>query len=188
MFFRQNTPTPRTESELQGSVESALLRADAETIQIVVSIAGLFGCISYADRDFSDRERQLVRNLLQTIKGISAFDADAILHTLQRNIVHISTTEAPRFCRTLLQLADRELRLSVLDMLLDIAAVDHDISNEELIVLRQVTTSFGLEQADYNRLQAKHRTKLRSLRPNPNAADDDDASTTALDSALPPKH
>jgi uncharacterized tellurite resistance protein B-like protein len=182
MFFRQNTPTPRTESELQGSVESALVRADAETIQIVVSVVGLFGCISYADRHFSDRERQLVRNLLQTIQGISAFDADAILHTLERNIVHISTTEAPRFSRTLLQLANRELRVAVLDMLLDIAAVDHDISNDELVVLRQATKSLGLDQTDYNRLQAKHRSKLRALKLGPEF----DSEPCEVEPATPP--
>lgn len=164
MFFRNDILPPGSESVLQSCVENALRNSDAETIQIVTAIVGLFGCISYADREFSEREQQLVRNLLLTIQGISAFEADAILRTLHNQIVPVSTTEAPRYSRALLQLADRDLRLAVLEMLLDIAAVDHDVSNEEVIVLRQVTKGLGLDQGDYNKLQERHRSKLRALR------------------------
>lgn len=55
------------------------------------------------------------------------------------------------------------MRLHVLDMLLDVAAVDYDISSTEVVFLRQVTQALGLEQNDYNDLQSKHRTLLTTL-------------------------
>jgi uncharacterized tellurite resistance protein B-like protein len=163
MFFRQTPPSAPSSTDLAGSVARALPGADSETLQIVTAVVGLFGCVSYADREFSEREQHIVRNLLQTIHGISASEADGIMTALRSDIITISTTEAPRFSRVLFQLTDRDLRLSVLDMLLDIAAVDHDIASDEVVVLRQITKGLGLEQGDYNHLQSKHRSKLRAL-------------------------
>ena len=50
-------------------------------------------------------------------------------------------------------------------MLLDVAAADHALGNEEVVLLRQITRALGLEQADYNDLQSKHRDKLSALQP-----------------------
>lgn len=164
MFFRRRKPAPSDESELAGIIGSTLPQADAETRQIVTAVAGLFGCVSYADREFSPKESAAVRALLQTIVGIDERSADAIVDALAQNIVHVSTVEAPRYARTLKQLGDRELRLHVLSMLLEVAAADHEISQAEAVMLRQLTTSLGLEQSDYNALQASHRDKLASLK------------------------
>jgi uncharacterized tellurite resistance protein B-like protein len=48
--------------------------------------------------------------------------------------------------------------------LLEVAAADHEITHNEVTVLRQLTTALGLEQADYNTAQEKHRAKLSALR------------------------
>jgi uncharacterized tellurite resistance protein B-like protein len=164
MFFRRTQQAPESASTLLQAIQTALPKADPTTHEIVTAIVGLFGCVSYADREFSEREQQLVRNLLQTMDGISTASADAILTILQRDIIKLSTTEVQRFARTLVQHAADELRMAVLDMLLDIAAVDHDVSNEEVTFLRQITKALGLQQSDYNALQLKHRTKLRVLK------------------------
>src|SRR5690606_8927924 len=115
----------------------------------------------------SEREAQMVRNLLQTVEGLGPIEADAILSAISRNIITISTTQATRYARTLKELADDDLRLHVLDMMLDVATVDSHLSNEEVIVLRQLTQSLGLGQADYNALQSKHRDLLSTLQASP---------------------
>jgi uncharacterized tellurite resistance protein B-like protein len=164
MFFRRKSTAPEHENQLDTLIEGCLPDADEDTRKIVVAVAGLFGCVSYADRDFSTTEQRLVENLLQTIVGIDAEAAKRILAALRENIVHISTVEAPRYARTLKQLGDRDLRLHVLDMLLDVAAADHELSQAEVVMLRQTTNALGLEQSDYNVLQGKHRALLAALR------------------------
>ncbi len=164
MFFRSKKPQPEFASELAKLIATTLPEADAETQQIVTAVAGLFGSVSYADRDFSQAERQAVEGLLQTIEGIDAGSARRIIQTLHDNIVHVSTVEVPRYARALKQLGDRDLRLQVLSMLLDVAAADDEISHAEAVLLRQLTTSLGLEQSDYNELQSPHRDKLASLK------------------------
>ncbi len=162
MFFRRSQPP--AQSELEALVAKALPDADADTRQIVVAISGLLGCVSYADRDFSDQERATVERLLQSINGLRERDARAITQALHDDIVNISTVEAPRFARTLKQKADRDLRLHVLGLLLEVAAGDEDLAHTETVVLRQLTTSLGLEQSDYNDLQSAHRQALALLK------------------------
>ena len=164
MFFRSKKTEPSNQSALASLVASTLPEADGATQQIVTAVAGLFGCVSYADRDFSATERGAVQGLLQTIHGIDEAAAESIIRALQDNIVHISTVEVPRYARALKQLGDRDLRIHALDMLLEVAAADHEITQAEAVLLRQITTSLGLEQADYNALQDKHRDKLAALR------------------------
>lgn len=164
MFFRRSKPeSPTFESELAAVIQNAIPDADTETHAIVVAVAGLLGCISYADRDFSQEEKERSRKLLRTIHGISEHSAQLIVAALEKNIIRISTVEAPRYCRALVQLADRELRLEVLKMLLEIAAADEHIAQEEVVLLRQITKSLGLEQVEYNALQAEYKQLLSAL-------------------------
>lgn len=167
MFFRSKKPPQEPAFDLAAVVAECLPEADAETVDIVTSVAGLLGCICYADRDVTERESHMVRNLLQTVQGLGAREADAILSAIERNIIAISTTQVTRYARTLKALADRELRKHVLDMMLDVATVDSHLSIDEVAVLRQVTQSLGLEQAEYNELQQRHRSVLATLQNAP---------------------
>lgn len=167
MFFRSKKPPEAPTTDLSAVVARCLPQADADTVSIVTAVAGLLGCICYADREVSDRESQMVRNLLQTVDGIGAPEADAILSAIAHNIIMISTTQATRYARTLKALGDDGLRRHVLDMMLDVATVDSHLSNEEVVVLRQVTQSLGLAQHDYNLLQEKHRNILSTLQAGP---------------------
>jgi uncharacterized tellurite resistance protein B-like protein len=137
---------------------------DPDTRRIVTAIAGLLGGVAYADRDYSAPEEAVVRSALGQVRGLTPSGISAILDVLRRDIVHIATVQAPRYCRTLLELGDRELRLQVLDMLLDLAAADGTLSHDEAVLLRNTTQSLGLAQSDYNHLQSRHRDKLSVLR------------------------
>ena len=63
------------------------------------------------------------------------------------------------------ELGDRELRVEVLDVLVDVAAADGVLSTPETNLLRQVTTALGLSQTDYNEAQSRHRERLTALKP-----------------------
>lgn len=166
MFFNKNTKTaakaaPET---LEGAVRQELSAADAETVAIVTAIAGLLGSIAYADRALTEDEQSLLVGALSGIHGLDERGAQAILRTLTKHIVAVSTLERPRFTRTLLELADRELRYQVLGLLVDVAAADGTIGLEEVNMLRSIAAALGLTQNDYNLLQARHRERLGSLR------------------------
>lgn len=164
-FKADQTTEQRNEEEaLLSAVRSVLAQADADTVQIVAASAGLLACVAFADRDYSVAEEKRIHELMTTIDGINDEGATTVLSTLRAHARAYSAVQSPRFCRTLRQLGDRELRAHVLELLVEVAAADHEITHNEVTVLRQLTTALGLEQADYNAAQEKHRSKIAALR------------------------
>lgn len=149
---------------LRTSIARELPGADAETVAVVTSMAGLLGAVAYADRNYSAEEEARVRHELSRVEGMSAMGIDAICKVLREHIVEISTVQIPRYARALTELADTDLRREVLRALVDLAAADSSISVVETNLLRQITKSLGLSQQDYVELQAKHREYLESLK------------------------
>lgn len=153
-----------TATALERTVHAHLASDDEETSRIVVAVAGLLGSVAYADRDYSAPEEQRIREELGRVAGLSRAGVDAICSVLREHIVDVSTVEAPAYARALRELADPELRREILDVLVDVAAADGEISVAETNVLRVTVTSLGLSQGDYNASQARHREKLSVLK------------------------
>ncbi len=149
---------------LRASIEQELGGADAETVTVVTSMAGLLGIVAYADRDYSAAEEARVRQELARVHGMSEAGTEAICKTLRAHIVAISAVEMPRYARALRELGDDELRREVLGALIDLAAADESISLAETNLLRQITKSLGLSQEDYLVLQERHRHHLAALK------------------------
>jgi uncharacterized tellurite resistance protein B-like protein len=149
---------------LRSSIARELPGADAETVTVVTSMAGLLGAVAYADRSYSVAEEARVRQELERVHGMTTAGIDAICKVLREHIVEISTVQIPRYARALVDLADPELRREVLSALIDLAAADSSISVVETNLLRQITKSLGLSQQDYVELQARHRALLEALK------------------------
>lgn len=160
----RQAPTVEGAEQIAAAVRAHLPGADEETARVVTCMAGLLGTVAYADRDYSAVEEQRVRAELARVQGMPAAGIDAIADALRRHIVEVSTVQVQRYCRSLRELADLELRVELLGVLVDVAAADGEISVAEVNVLRQVTTALGLDQADYNAAQERHRDKLSTLR------------------------
>ena len=146
---------------LRASIARELPQADAETVTVVTSIAGLLGTVAYADRDYSAAEEARVRTELLRVQGMTVSGVDAICKTLREHIVEITSVETPRFTRALVELADQDLRREVLGAMMELAAADAAITLAETNTLRQLTKSLGLSQADYLELQERHRELLK---------------------------
>src|ERR1041385_2799857 len=106
----RSSPSPKGAEQITEAVRTHLPNADEETVRVVTCIAGLLGSIAYADRDYSTVEEERVRAELARIEGMPEAGIDAIAEALRRHIVEVSTIEAQRYCRSLRELTDPELR------------------------------------------------------------------------------
>jgi uncharacterized tellurite resistance protein B-like protein len=158
----ETTPPPGAE-ELFSVVKKQLPDADEETALVVVAMVGLLGAVAYADRSYSNDEEIRIREELGRVNGMTEAGIETICSALRRHIVEVSTVQLPRYARILVDLADHELRVQVLDALLEIAAADGTITQSETNMMRLMTQALGLSQLDYNRAQAKHRDRLAAL-------------------------
>jgi uncharacterized tellurite resistance protein B-like protein len=154
---------PQGAEKVHATVRRELFEADDETVLVVTAMAGLLGTVAYADRNYSSAEEERLRGELGKVEGMTQDGVEAICSALRQHIVEVSTVQAPRYARVLVELGDRELRLQVLELMVEIAASDSVISSAETNVLRQLTTALGLTQHDYNAAQAKHKDRLGVL-------------------------
>jgi uncharacterized tellurite resistance protein B-like protein len=153
---------PRAADPL-GDVVREHMPGDEDVQRVVVAIAGLLACVAYADQEYHPKEEEMVRSELSRVHGLSAEAVDAICAVLASKISVVVAAGDYRWVRDLRELTGREQRLEILELLLELAAADEEFSMTEANYLRRLTTALGLEQADYNAAQARHRDKLTTL-------------------------
>lgn len=149
--------------ELAAVVRVQLPEADEETVFVVAAIAGLLAAVAYADRNYGPAEEERVQQELGRVHGMSPAGVEAICGVLRARVLEMSTLQIPGHCRTLMELADQELRTDVLQTLVALAAADGTIETAEVNALRLLTGALGLSQDDYNRAQEKYRDRLSVL-------------------------
>ena len=168
MFFRRKeepkTLTPEARDRLAQIVAKYLVEADDATRRIVTAVAGLLAKIAYADGDYSAQEEATIRQELSRVHGLSQAGVDAICGLLADQISHVALLGDHDWTRDLRDLADRALRLEVLEVLVEMAVAAQVLKQDEQVQLRRITKALNLTQDEYNALQAKHRDKLSTLR------------------------
>ncbi len=168
MIFRRKDPdqalSPQARDRLAEIVEQYLADADDATRRIVTAVAGLLAKVAYADGHYSVKEEATIRRELSRVHGLSQAGVDAICGLLTDQISHVALLGDHDWTRDLRDLAERELRLEVLEVLVEMAVADEVLKHEEQVQLRRIAKALSLTQEEYNAIQAKHRDKLSTLR------------------------
>ena len=156
--------SPDSKDPIADAVRDQLPDADAEYRTVVTAITGLLACVAYADGVYDPREADLVRSALQRFDGLSAEATDVIARVVERSIGSATASGHQRWVRDLKELTSRSQRVELLELLVELAAADEELSSVEANYLRRLTDAMGLSQADYNSLQSRHRDKLTVLK------------------------
>jgi len=159
---REEVP-PEARDRLSEIVDKYLADADVATRRIVTAVAGLLAKVAFADGHYSLEEEANIQRELSRVHGLSQAGVDAICGLLADHIAHVALMGDHDWTRDLLDLAERELRLEVLEVLVEMAVADGVLKHEEQTQLRRISKSMGLTQDDYNAIQARHRDKLSTL-------------------------
>ena len=167
MIFRRKASSadipPEARDRLSKIVEQYLADADDATRRIVTAVAGLLAKIAYADGHYSVQEEATIQQELSRVHGLSQAGVDAICGLLADQISHVALLGDHDWTRDLRELAERELRLEVLEVLVEMAVADHVLKHDEQTQLRRIAKALSLTQDEYNAIQARHRDKLSTL-------------------------
>lgn len=163
-FFRSGDEKASRGLTLLRVVREQMPDAADDDVKVIAAVVGLLGQVAYADRPYLPAEEQRIRRELDNVVGLSPSGADAICKTLRTSIQTVAEIEARDYATILRELAAHDLRLRVLDLLLDVAAADEHLSVVEVNVIRRLTDVLGLDQKDYNASQARYKDKLGSLK------------------------
>jgi len=138
--------------------------ADDATVAIVGAVACLLALVAHADSDFADSELSEIERQLARIEGFTAAGIETVCDLLRRHGSALSAEGIQACTRVLYEQSDREMRLEVLDVLMDVAAADGVITMEETNLLRRVCAALGLSDADYLASQTRYREPLSVLK------------------------
>src|SRR6476619_3738283 len=105
-WLKSAAEAPAGAEQIRHVVAAQLPEADAESVLVVTAIAGLLGTVAYADRNYSEAEELRVRQELERVHGMTRAGIDAICSALRSHIVEVSTVQAPRYSRLLVELGD----------------------------------------------------------------------------------
>lgn len=167
MFFKRaphKATVSATGTDLLQKVVSELPGIDEDAASTVVAVAGLLATIAYADRKYGPDEQAYTRGALLRLEGLTESGVDAICRVLLDHGSTIAAQNPQAFTRELRETTDVELRREVLDVLVDLAAVDGELSLAETDQLRRTASALGLSPDDYLVSQQRHRDKLKLLR------------------------
>jgi uncharacterized tellurite resistance protein B-like protein len=166
MFFKTSPkPVPVTSADLLRELVFTQTRGlDPETQRIIVAVAGLLASVAYADRQYGAEEQRYTREALARLDGLTAEGVTAICTTLLEHGSQIAALNPQAFTRELRERTDVELRREVLDVLVDLAAVDGELSLSETDLLRRTSAALGLTPDDYLASQRRHLDKLALLK------------------------
>lgn len=163
-FGASKDKAPSASDELHAHVARHLPQADHETAAIVGALAGLLATVAHADRTYTEGERALVREALGSVHGVAENAAVAIEALLSERMSELAHEPMQLYTRILYETLEREARLEIFEVLMDLAAVDDLLDMHETHLLRRIATALGLSSDEYLASQARHRDKLALLR------------------------
>ena len=149
---------------LAQTVREQMPGADDDAVRLVSAVAGLLACVAYADREFSDDERQELCEHVGRLPDLSKEGVNAICELIGREILDVTAVAFHTYTRDLYELTAREVRIEVLEVLMEMAAADDVVSMSETNMLRRIAAAFRLSDAEYLAIQARHRDRLSVLK------------------------
>ena len=160
---QRRAPT-RGAERLAQAVAAHMPDAEPSAHRLVTAVTGLLACVAYADHELAPAEERQIREELERIHLLPSEGVDSLCRLLREEIASITATGDHGWVRDLRELASRDMRLELLEVLVDIAAADDELALAEVNYLRRLTTALGLDQRDYDEAQSRHRDKLTTLR------------------------
>lgn len=154
---------PAATEALRESLRSSMPHGDEDGIAVVCAVAGLLAYVAFADRAYREEEQLAVSDALARMHGLAPESVAGITSLLSARIAELTAEPLHDYTRVLVSLTEREARLELLDVLLDLAAADLVLSMDETNLLRRIARLLGLSDHEYLASQARHRQKLSVL-------------------------
>lgn len=135
-------------------VSEQMAGAKPESIAVVTAISGLLARVAYADRSYDDSEQARVREELSMVLGFTDAQIDAVCAALQTQIAALGSGPTAHFSAVLHAQLDAHMRADTVKALLELAAADRIMGDEELSLIRRIGRELGVDSVLVERLIA----------------------------------
>ncbi|MGD8862156.1 MAG: TerB family tellurite resistance protein [Myxococcales bacterium] len=153
-------------SETPASVLTRVVRermtgASEESIAVVVAMAGVLAQVAFADRRYTEPERVRVEEELSQVLGFDAQDVQAVSAALAEHMDLLSDEPFDHHAEVLRTHLDKAMRAEAVHVLVDLAAADDELTDDEERVIRGVARSLWVDEALLEALLLRARKKLQ---------------------------
>ena len=160
-----NAARPSASKELRALVARHMPKADDHTAAVVGALAGLLATVAHADRNYTDSEREHVKEALKNIPVLAEGAAEAIESVLDQRMAELAHESLQVYTRVIYSGLERWARVEVFEVLMDLAAADDVLDMNETNLLRRIANALGLTENEYVVSQQRHKEKLGLLKP-----------------------
>lgn len=164
LFGETSNRAPTASDELRRLCAHSMPGADEHSVAIVGAVAGLLATVAHADRNYTEAEREAVRDALLKVHGLEAGSLKAIEELLQEQVAQLAHEPLQSYTRVLYEGMERGGRLEIFEVLMDLAAADELLDMQETNLLRRIARALGLSDHEYLASQERHRQRLSVLR------------------------
>ena len=165
LFGEESSRAPTASDELRKLVAHSMPSADEKQAAILGAVAGLLATVAHADRNYTEAEREQVSDSLGRMHGLVPEAVRAIEELLAEQVAELSHEPLQTYTRVLYEGLEREARVEVFEVLMDLAAADEVLDMQETNLLRRIARALGLSELEYTASQQRHRERLSVLRP-----------------------
>lgn len=129
-------------------LHKALPEDEAVVLRYIATVVVLLGKVACVDGRFSDKEDELLRELLAHVDGLAPSGVDAVCNALQGKLPALQDEEVDRCYCELRALCTASERVEVLRLLVRLAAADGAPSPAEQAEIQSIANELGVSLED----------------------------------------
>jgi uncharacterized tellurite resistance protein B-like protein len=134
---------------LFASVQEILRGHGDSDVKLITGVAGLLGNVAHADLEITSAEVAKIRRILGERLNLTDAQVAAIVELLLKHRVQLFAVESHIYTRLVNEVADRQQKIDLLEVLFSVAAADQAISGEEGAAVRLVAEGLKLSHRDF---------------------------------------
>jgi uncharacterized tellurite resistance protein B-like protein len=144
-------------------LRKALPQDEAVVLRYIATVVVLLGKVACVDGRFSDKEDELLRELLAHVDGIAPSGIDAVCNTLQGKLPSLREEEVDRCYRELKALCNASERVEVVRLLVRLAAADGAPTAAEQAEIQSIANELGVSLGDLESVVEAPKSSSRVL-------------------------
>lgn len=129
-------------------LRAALPDDEAVVLRYIATVIVLLGKVACVDGRFSDKEDELLRELLTHVDGLAPSGVEAVFNALQGKLPALQEGEVDRCYRELKALCNASERVEVVRLLIRLAAADGAPTPAERAEIERIAEELGVSLAD----------------------------------------
>ena len=152
------------ETETVRKIVDALDKLEPQRARYIAAFAYILSRVAHADLDITSEETDAMERILVERGGLPEEQAIIVVQMAKTQSLLFGGTENFLVTREFNRIADRDQKLTLVDCLFSVSAVDESIVSAEDTEIRKIASELGLSHGEFVAVKSRYREHLESLK------------------------